>query len=116
MIVPAERAFRILDHYRTRGTKLAFGGKILSEEAACDATIQHVWPETGSVGLKLSSDDNAQTWDRLIPLKHASFVIAQMGDPEFEDIQEMGFHSILIISFPDGTTMFLAESAADIYS
>ena len=37
-----------------------------------------------------------------------------MGDPEFEAIQETGFHSVLTISFPDGTTMFLAESAAAI--
>jgi len=116
MIIPAERAFWFLDYYQTQGTKLAFGGKILSEEAACAATIQHVWPETGSVGLKLWSDDDLQTWDRLIPLNHAAFALFQMGDPEFDEIREMGFHSILVISFPDGTTMFLAESAADMFS
>jgi hypothetical protein len=91
MIVPAEHAFRILDHYRTSGMRLAFGGKILGEEAACAATVQHVWPETGSVGLKLWSDYSAQTWDRLIPLKHATFSLAQIGDPEFEVSARWGF-------------------------
>jgi len=114
IIIPADRAFWILDFYRTKETRLAFGGKILGEEAACAATVQHVWPETESVGLKLWSDDNAKTWDRLIPLNFATFALAQIGDPDFEGIQETGFHSILTISFPDGTTMFLAESAAAI--
>jgi hypothetical protein len=47
----------------------------------------------------------------MILLKHATFALAQTGDPGFEDIQKMGFHRILIISFPDVTSMFLAESA-----
>ena len=66
------------------------------------------------MGLKLWSDDNSKTWDRLIPLKRATFALAQIGDPDFEGIRETGFHSILTISFPDGTTVFLAESAAAI--
>ena len=53
-----------------------------------------------------------QVWDRLIPLSHANFAFIQLGDPEFKPFATESFHSIhsvLMILFPDGTTMFLAE-------
>jgi hypothetical protein len=111
MVITSDRAIWILDYYRMHETRLAFGGHILGEEGACEAQISHVWPETQSIGITLISDDEKQNWHRLIPLKLATFVHVQMGDLDFEKFGEIGFHSILIVGFPDGTTMFLAESA-----
>jgi len=88
-----------------------FGGRILGEEAACSAMVSHVWTENQTLGIKLLSDDGGQNWDRTISLSRADFLFVQMGDPDFEQFANQPFHSILIIRFPDGTTMFLAEQA-----
>ena len=71
-----------------------------------------MWPESQSVGIKLISNDGQEGWDRLIPLRNATFQWLQMGEEGFVPFQESNFHSALIMGFPDGTTMFLAESAA----
>jgi hypothetical protein len=111
MVITSERAYWILDYYRTRETRLAFGGHILGEEGACEAKVVHVWPEAQSIGITLFGDDEKQNWHRLIPLKLATFVYLQMGEPDFEKFAKAYFHSVLIVGFPDGTTMFLAENA-----
>ena len=110
MQVTVERAFWMLEYYRRHLTALAFGGRILGEEAACEALISFVWPETQAIGIKLLSEDRRDSWDRIISLRRATFELAQMGDPEFDSfrIKEL-FHSILIIGFQDGTRMFIAE-------
>ena len=113
MLIPAERGFWLLEFYRTRQTQLIFGGRILGEEATCAAVVSHVWIENQTMGIKLLSDDGELSWDRLIPLTRAEFLLIQMGDPEFqewiEQFAKARIHSVLVIGFPDGTTMFLAE-------
>lgn len=109
MQIHPERAFWILEYYRAHGTRLAFGAKILGDEIACEAKVLHVWSETQSIGISLSADDEEQNWHRLIPLNFASYLYIQMGDLDFEKFAKAYFHSALIIGFPDGTTMFLAE-------
>ena len=112
MLIPTERAFWILDYYRRHQIRLAFGASILGEVAGCAATISYVWPESYSVGIALLDEHSEQVWDRLIPLSHANFAFIQLGDPEFRPFATESFHSIhsvLMILFPDGTTMFLAE-------
>jgi hypothetical protein len=111
MIIPSERAFWLLEFYRVHHTQLTFGGRILSEEAACFASIVYVWPESRSIGISLMSDDGQQSWDRLIPLGNATFNWLQLGDDDFRPFEKSKFHSVLIVGFPDGTTMFLAEQA-----
>jgi hypothetical protein len=109
MQIPAERAFWILDFYRRHNTRLAFGGAILGEEATCIATISGVWVDIFSIALKLTSDHGEASWDRLISMGNARFFFAQLGDKSFEQLGRTCFHSILIIRFPDHTTLFLAE-------
>ena len=109
MRITADRAFWILEYYRSRQTVLAFGGRILNEDATCEIMISHVWSEIQSMGVKLLSADGKKSWDRIVPLQHARFNLLQMGDPEFEQFANPHLHSILIVNFIDGTTMFLAE-------
>ena len=111
MQITRERALWILDYYRKSGTELAFGGKILGEKEVCLAKIAYVWPETDAIGVRLLTDDGNQHWDRMIPLKNAEFVLGQLGEAHYERLARTGLHSILIIKFPDGTTMFFAEQA-----
>lgn len=109
MRITAERAFWILEYYRSRQTVLAFGGRILGENAACEILISHVWPETQTMGIKLLSADGTKSWDRIVPLKHATFNMIQLGDPEFDQYANPYWHSVVVANFSDGTTMFLAE-------
>jgi hypothetical protein len=111
MIIDHQRAFWMLDYYRTHERRLVFGANVLGEEAACVAAISYVWPESYSIGIRVFSDDGAETWDRLIPLKEARFLLAQMGEPTFEQFRTLPFHSLLLMAFPDGAVMFLAETA-----
>jgi hypothetical protein len=60
------------------------------------------------------SEDRRQTWDRIVPLYRAEFHLFQLGDDEFEAFGNAQFHSVLIVAFPHGTTMFLAEQAPTI--
>lgn len=111
MLIPAEQAFWLLEFYRNHQTQLAFGGRILGEEAACAAVITYVWPESQSIGVRLISDDGEKAWDRLIPMQKATFSRLRLGEASFEPFEQSSFHSVLIINFLDGTTMFLAEEA-----
>jgi len=114
MQITTERAFWILEYYRRHLTVLVFGGRILGEEAACEALISYVWPETETIGIKLLSEDRENHWDRLVPLRTATFHLVQLGDREFDEFAfKAPFHSILVIGFPDGTRMFLAELAGN---
>ncbi len=110
MFIEPQRAFWILDYYRTHQTRLAFGGKILGEEGACLAAVSHVWPKAHSIAVRLLTDDGTEAWERLIPLERVVFSLIQMGDPLFEQFKMMPIHSILIMNFPGGTTIFLAET------
>ena len=112
MLISAEQAFWLLEFYRNSQTQIAFGGKIMGEEAACAAVITYVWRESQSIGIKLFSDDGEKTWDRLIPMQNATFNRLRLGEASFEPFEQSNFHSVLIINFPDGTTMFLAEESA----
>ena len=111
MLIDNQRAFWILDYYRTHERRLAFGAKMLQEEASCVAAISYVWPDSHSIAIRLFSDDGAEAWDRLLPLKEARFFLAQMGKPSFEHFKNPFFHSVLLMAFPDGAIMFLAEIA-----
>lgn len=77
MQITTERAFWMLDYYRRHLTVLGFGGRILGEEAACEASISFVWPETQTIGVKLFSEDRTDSWDRIIPLQRATFDLAE---------------------------------------
>lgn len=112
MLIHAERAFWILEFYRRSKVKLAFGGKILGEEAACHAVISGVRNDNHTIAIKLLSDEEKQVWERLVDLRDAQFSLIQFGDPEFLQFPKGLFHSVLIIGFPDGTLMFIAEQIA----
>jgi hypothetical protein len=112
--ITAERAFWLLDYYRRHRKLLIFGGRILGEDGACEAQISYVWPETHSIGMKLLSEDRKQSWDRIVPLHRAEFHLSQLGDDEFESLGNAQFHSVLMLVFRDGTTMFLAEQAPSV--
>jgi hypothetical protein len=115
MQITAERAFWMLEYYRRHLTVLAFGGRILGEEAACEASISFVWPEAHAIGVKLLSEDRKNSWDRLVSLKAATFSLVQMGDPDFDDFaSDAPIHSVLVIGILDGTTMFMAELAGSV--
>jgi len=75
--------------------------------------VSHVWNENQTIRIKLLSEDGDQSWDRLIPLSRAEFLLFQMGGTDFEQFARGGCHSVLIIRFRDETTMFLAEQASD---
>lgn len=109
MLIHAERAFWIIDFYRRSGKKLAFGGKIYGEEAACAAFVSNVSPLDQSIEIKLLADDETHSWDSLIDLHGATFLFVQSGDPEFAQFPKGLFHSVLMIGFSDGTNMFIAE-------
>jgi hypothetical protein len=110
MKIHAERAFWILDFYRRNGTTLQFGGNILGEEAACFAEVTNVSPIEPFVTVRIFEDDGVASWDRLIPLTGAGFAFDQLGAPSFVNYAETSCHSVLHVLFPDGTTMFFAES------
>lgn len=109
MRITSERAFWILEYYRVLQVVLAFGGRILDEEAACEIVISQVWSETQSIGIKLLSVDGKKSWDRMIPLRSATFDLFLMGDSDFDQFANTHLHSVLIIHFSDGTVMFLGE-------
>ena len=112
MLISPDQAFWLLEFYRKSQTQVAFGGRIRGEEAACAAVITYVWPESQSIGIKLISDDGEKTWDRLIPMHNATFNRLRLGEASFEPFERSHFHSVLVINFSDGTTMFLAEESA----
>ena len=109
MQITAERAFWMLEYYKSRQKVLAFGGRIVNEDAVCEIVISHVWADTQSMGIKLLSADGKKSWDRIVLLQHATFNLIQTGDPELEQFANPHLHSILIVNFIDGTTMILAE-------
>jgi hypothetical protein len=92
--ITADRALWILDYYSRNQTTLAFGGRILGEDGACEALISYVWLESHLMGLKLLSNDRAQSWERLIPLRHARFFLLQMGAVELEWFANLPCHSV----------------------
>ncbi len=109
MLITTEHAFWVLEDFRRRQSRLVFGGRILGEEAACEAIVMHVWPDKLAIGIELLADDSKQSWNRLILLEDANFFQAWTGDPLFQQFATTQFNSILVIRFPDKTTMFLAE-------
>jgi hypothetical protein len=111
MQTPAVRAFSILQKYCSNRNVLGFGGKFLGERAACEALISYVWPEQEAIGIKLLSHDRKHSWDRLIPLKQATFSLSHLGDVSFEQFANR--LSVLIMKFPDGTEMYFAEPDSD---
>jgi hypothetical protein len=112
MIISLARAYEILSSYRIRGTRLAFGGAISGEQANCSAAVWSVAPELGTVTIKLLSESEEKSWYRAIPLEGAAFFFAEEGDPAaLHMLAGTQFSAVLIIDFPDGTALFMAESA-----
>jgi hypothetical protein len=111
MQIPAMRAFLILENYCRNRTVFEFGGTILGEHAACEASISYVWPEQEAIGIKLLAEDGKQSWDRLISLKQATFFLSQIDEVEFKQFANP--HSVLIMDFPDGTEMYIAGPDSD---
>lgn len=102
MNITTQRAFWILDYYRSHQTVLVFGGRVLGEDAVCEALIYYVWPETQAIGIELLSGDGGQSWDRIVSFRSAIFYLVQMSDSEFEQFANPHLHSILIAAFQMG--------------
>src|SRR5215469_10540154 len=109
MIIPPERGYEILISHRAREVQLAFGGKISGEQAHCRAFVWSVEPELETVTIKLVSDDGQESWYRQIALERAVFFFV---DDFFAGTR---FSTVLIIHFPDRTTLFLAEPVTSAY-
>jgi hypothetical protein len=108
--IPFERGVWFLDSYRALETRLVFGGKVLGEMAVCAAKLTRVCHGNHAmVEIKLFSGDEKECWDRQISLRHATFFLFQLGDAGFERFSTSRIHSLLVVGFPDGTTMYLAE-------
>src|SRR4051812_17322469 len=101
MQITAERAFWMFEFYRRQATVLAFGNKMPGEEISTEAYISDVSHEAHAIGVKLFPTHNPdQISERIVPLRHASFFLLQMGNVEFEQLQNPPFHSVLIMALP----------------
>ncbi len=116
MHITAERAFWIFDYYRRHSITLVFGGTILGEEGACHALVTLVSAHDQAIGITLLSDNSKEAWDRAISFACARFSLIQMGDIEFQQINQKRYHSILITELPGGTIIFFAEPLGTIMS
>ena len=110
MQITADRAFWIFEFYRRHGTVLGFANKMPGEESSTEAYVCDVSRQAHAIGMKLFlRHDPDHISERIVSLRDASFFLLQMGTPEFDQLQDAPFHSALIMAFPDGKRMYLAE-------
>jgi len=109
MEISADKAYWLFGYYHDRSIRLHVGGRIGGEEAACSAVITAIERESHRIRIELSDSEGGQSWDRIIPLRDASYSLHLLGEKGFEEWVARRWHSVLILTYPDGTTLFFAE-------
>jgi hypothetical protein len=109
MEISAENAYWILEGFATRKQRLHFAGRIDGEEASCDASVISVDRGAHTAEVELFAEDGAESWVRSISLAGAEFRLSMMGDEGFEIWAGTAFHLVLLLNFPDDTTLLFAE-------
>jgi len=109
MEISHDRAYFLFDYYCIHSTRIYIGGKIGGEEAASDGKITSVERELRTITIELFDPDGEQIWRRVIPLRDVSISLHLLGQRDFEEWAAHRWHSIMVLAFADGTTLFLAE-------
>jgi hypothetical protein len=109
MEISSDRAYWLLESYRTHATRLHFAGRIAGEEAACEAVIIAFDHDLHIVVVELFEEDGNRSWCRPIPLSDATFFLSMMGEPEFNEWAGYPFHLVMVLRYPDATTLIFAE-------
>jgi hypothetical protein len=109
MEISNDRAYFLLDYYCSHSVRLHIGGKIAGEKAASEAKIVSVDRELRTIAVELSDRASARTWRRVIPLRNASVSLHLLGEAGFEQWADGPWHSIMVLAYDDGTTLFIAE-------
>jgi hypothetical protein len=110
MDISTDKGYWLLKSYAARAVRLRFGGKIVGEQAACDAVITEVDRDLQLAVVELIDADSDRTWFRPVPLRGATFHLAMLGDPEFAAWVNTPFHLVLVLRYPDETSLFFAEA------
>jgi hypothetical protein len=109
MEISVDRAYWLLQGFCTRSVRLHFGGRIAGEDATCDAEIAAVDRELQLAIVELFEADSTRSWYRTIPLRDATFHMSMLGEPDFLEWGEYPFHLVLVLRYPDATTLLFAE-------
>jgi hypothetical protein len=109
MDISADKANFLFNYYCERQTRLHFGGRISEDEAACEAVITAVDRELHLMAVELFDHGGAMTWHRVIPLQDATFSLYLLGDGSFDEWVGRRWHSVVVVKYPDATTLFFAE-------
>jgi hypothetical protein len=109
MEISSDRAYWLLESYRTHSTRLHFGGHIAGEDAACEAVIIAFDRDLQLAVVELFEEGGTQSWCRPIPLRDATFYLAMLGEPDFNEWAGYPFHLVLALRYPDTTTLIFAE-------
>lgn len=109
MDISADRAYWLLNSFYTRATRLHLGGVIGGEEAACESVIVAVDRELQLAVVELFEAGGTGSWCRPVSLRDATFQLAMLGDPDFEQWAATPFHLVLVLQYPDGTMLLFAE-------
>jgi hypothetical protein len=112
MQIAPDRAFWILDFYRRHATRLYLSATISGECAAAALIIMDVSQTLQRMNIRLLDDEGSQSWDREIKLGHARYFFSQLGDPSFTDKATANCHSVLLMQFPDGSSLCFTERVA----
>jgi hypothetical protein len=107
MDISSDRAYWLLESYRTHATRLHFAGRIAGEEAACEAVIIAFDRDLHIVVVELFGVN--RSWCRPIPLSDATFFLSMMGEPDCSEWAGYPFHLVLVLRYPDATTLIFAE-------
>jgi hypothetical protein len=111
MEISADRAYWLVQSLCTRSVRLHFGGRIGGEDATYDAVIVAVDRGLQLMVVELFEAGKAQSWCRSIPLRDASFHLSMLGEPDFREWRKSPFHLVLVLQYPDATTLLFAERA-----
>ena len=110
MVISLDRVYWLLESYRTHSTRLHFAGRIAGEEAACDAMIVAIDRDLNVAVVELFEEEGSKrSWCRPIPLRDATFYLSMLGEPDFNQWAEYPFHLVLVLRYPDATTLLFAE-------
>jgi hypothetical protein len=109
MEISADQARWLLSYYRDRSMRLQFGGRVLGEEATCTAFVTAIDPELKLATVELLDEAAGRSWSRTVPLREASVFLYLLGRDPFEEWMSRRWHSILLLQYPDATSLFFAE-------
>jgi hypothetical protein len=110
MDISADKGYWLLQSYSARSVRLRFGGTIMGDWAACEAVITDVSRDLQLAVVQLFDRGGDQNWFRPVRLRGATFHLAMLGDPEFAAWIDTLFHLVMVLRYPDETTLFFAEA------